>query len=706
MLGGPVGGAIGSLIGQSFDQQIFGGGLRKGPRLGDLAVQTSTYGTAIPRIYGTMRVAGSLVWATDLKESATLVGAKGQPQSEVYSYSVSMAVALSSRPVRAIKRIWADGKLLRGAAGDFKVKTKFRFYDGGETQPLDPLIASLEGMGMTPAYRGLALAVFEDLELGEHGNRIPFLTFEVDADDPQVPVRNILSDASGGLIACTAAGTLAGYAAHGAGIGASVEPLIDCFAIDLFDDGQRLITPDTDNVHELSASELGCGTEGGAARVERSIEAAESVPASILLTYYDAQRDYQTGQQRASVGSAGPEAQLQIPAVAGAAEARSVAEMILARRWARRDRATVTVPPSRMDVRAGEFVTLQGDPKLWRVERSTIEAKGVRLELRSVEAASTAANADHGRATSAVDVVASPTVLALFDLPLPGNETEPVIHVAAASASPGWRPIGVRVDVGGEPIFTSSAPRETVLGVASGPLGIGSTELFDELNSVDVQLVDPSHWLTSCTDAAMLNGSNLAAIGDEILQFATVQPLGNGAFRLSRLLRGRRGTEWAVDEHATGEPFVLLQSDMLRAVALPMNMRGATVGVTALGVADANAATKFRTVTGEALRPPSPVHLDVTVGAESDIHATWVRRSRHGWDWVDEVDAPIGESQERYRILVEGQSGSLELESSMPGITISHAALTAAGVGPATLSVKQIGDRALSRPAIASFEIV
>jgi len=54
-LGGPVGGALGSLVGQAIDQQLLGSGPRRGPRLGDLSVQTSAYGTMIPRIYGRMR---------------------------------------------------------------------------------------------------------------------------------------------------------------------------------------------------------------------------------------------------------------------------------------------------------------------------------------------------------------------------------------------------------------------------------------------------------------------------------------------------------------------------------------------------------------------------------------------------------------------------------------------------------------------------
>ncbi|MFL6801084.1 MAG: hypothetical protein ACJ8EQ_04860, partial [Sphingomicrobium sp.] len=108
LLGGPVGGAIGSLVGQSIDQQIFRSP-RRGPRLGDLSVQTSSYDTQIPRIYGTMRVAGSIIWSTDLVESTQTSGAKGQPDT-TYSYSVSFAVALSSRRLVEIRRIWADGK--------------------------------------------------------------------------------------------------------------------------------------------------------------------------------------------------------------------------------------------------------------------------------------------------------------------------------------------------------------------------------------------------------------------------------------------------------------------------------------------------------------------------------------------------------------------------------------------------------------------
>ena len=50
----------------------------------------------------------------------------------------------------------------------------------------DPKIEAVEGAGQVSAYRGIAYVVFEDLSMGQFGNRIPQFTFEVmrPAQDP------------------------------------------------------------------------------------------------------------------------------------------------------------------------------------------------------------------------------------------------------------------------------------------------------------------------------------------------------------------------------------------------------------------------------------------------------------------------------------------------------------------------------------------
>jgi hypothetical protein len=228
LLGGPIGGAIGAALGQRIDQAVLGSGKpREGPRLKELEVQTSSYGTQIPAIFGTMRVAGTVIWSTDLIEQRVKSGGgKGRPASVNYSYSASFAVALSSRAVKRIGRIWADGNLLRGAAGDFKTETIFRFHPGHGDEPPDPLLASAELGGQCPAYRDVAYVVFEDLQLADYGNRIPSLTFEVFEREETVSVGEIASVASAGLIEGEASATLGGYAVQGRDCRSALEPIL------------------------------------------------------------------------------------------------------------------------------------------------------------------------------------------------------------------------------------------------------------------------------------------------------------------------------------------------------------------------------------------------------------------------------------------------------------------------------------------------
>ena len=87
---GPVGAAIGGLLGNAIDGRLLRPKGREGPRLTELKLQTSSYGQPIPRLYGTMRVAGSVIWATDLKETrAKSGGGKGKPKADIAASRVT-----------------------------------------------------------------------------------------------------------------------------------------------------------------------------------------------------------------------------------------------------------------------------------------------------------------------------------------------------------------------------------------------------------------------------------------------------------------------------------------------------------------------------------------------------------------------------------------------------------------------------------------
>jgi Gene Transfer Agent (GTA)-like protein/putative tail protein len=186
--GAIAGRLIGAIAGNAIDQALFGSRQeisREGPRLADLEVMASTEGAPIPRVYGRARLAGQVIWATNLEEvvstsSQTTGGSGGKgmgagpavtTNTTTYSYFANLAVGLCEGPIGAVQRIWADGKPL-----DLTGLT-IRTYAGDETQTSDPLIMAKEGD--VPAYRGLAYVVFERLPLANFGNRIPQLSFEV-----------------------------------------------------------------------------------------------------------------------------------------------------------------------------------------------------------------------------------------------------------------------------------------------------------------------------------------------------------------------------------------------------------------------------------------------------------------------------------------------------------------------------------------------
>jgi hypothetical protein len=710
VIGGPVGGAIGALLGQAVDSRLLAPKARQGPRLGDLSVQTSSYGSDIPKLFGTMRVAGTVIWATDLKETrATSGNGKGQPKSVNYSYSASFAVALSGRPVLGVRRIWADGKLLRGAAGDFKTATGFRLYLGSEDQAADPLIVSAEGLGQTPAYRGTAYAVFEDLQLADFANRIPSLTFEVDADSGPVAVGAIAAALGGDDVEAGATRSVDGFAATGDSVRAVLESLGDIAPLSLGDTGTRLRVQErgAGTPLALAADEGGAGASGAGGQAEWGRKAASSVPAETTLAYYDPARDYQTGLQRAARGGGSARGERRsVAAALDAGSAKAFAQLRLDTLWAARETGLVHLAPRRLGLRPGDMLTVPGKPATWRIARLTVEKLVVSAELERLPPATAAGEATAGRPVRQPDAAAGPTRLVLLDLPSLQDDpaTRPLLLVAAAG-SEGWRPAPLTAswDGGASWVAAGTSAAAAVMGSVATPPAAGSSALIDATGSLEVELLSEDMWLESRDDAGLAAGANLAAAGDELVQFGVAEPLGGRRFRLSRLLRGRRGTEWAAGLHRAGEPFVLIEPSALAAAEAPLAAVGSEVRVQPHGIGDsADAAPAVRPFDAESLRPPMPVHLSALREPDGSIALGWVRRSRTGWLWMSGSDTPLGEEREAYRVTLIGAGGAARtVETQAPAYTYSVADMAADGAGlPLTVKVAQLGTAAASREAV------
>jgi hypothetical protein len=179
-----IGRFAGALVGNVLDQKIMGGGSRtvETGRIDRYRINGGGEGRAIPQVYGRMRVGGHVIWSSRFQEHVTSSGggkgSSGGVQTDQFSYSVSLAVALCEGEITGVTRLWIDGR------ESAMSRLNMRVYPGDQSQLPDPKIEAVEGEGTVPAYRGVAYVVFEDLDLATYGNRIPQFSFEVSRASP------------------------------------------------------------------------------------------------------------------------------------------------------------------------------------------------------------------------------------------------------------------------------------------------------------------------------------------------------------------------------------------------------------------------------------------------------------------------------------------------------------------------------------------
>ena len=706
-LGGPLGGAVGALVGGRIDGKLFGS-KREGPRLKELSATTSTYGQPIPAHTGQVRTAGSVIWATDLQESSQSSGGKGQPKTTSYSYSISFAVLLSSRPIDDVGRIWADGNLLRGAAGDLKTGGTMRLYRGHGDQPADPLMSAVLNE-RCPAFRGCAYVVFEDLQLAEFGNRLPALTFEILAGQ-RADVIDLLTTP---LQAATGSQPLLpqidGYSHEGASIADNLALLdtLEPLVLDLRAETPTLKRPAGVALPLPSDAAVwddgDYGTRDGI-RLDRKGGSTASING---IRYYDRERDYLPGVQRRAARSAGEGSRMfELPATLTPGSARKVVERLAQRGEASRERVFYRVPELDPDISAGTLVRLARRPGVWIVEAWEWREQGIEYELarfrqdtgETVDPSASAGDPWHPR-----DRLPGTSLLEVFELPPDGRSGSFVGSTYAALAAQGGRWAGATVYANRDGVLSPIADagqRTAVMGETVSVLGSSRSLLFEPRATLEVRLFDEEADLPNGTMLELANGANRALVGDEILQYRRAVPVGGGRWRLEGLLRGRGATEAAARSgHAVATRFVLLDD---RILDIGDGLLAGDTQVAALGRADEEPVSAPVTSRSAATRPPMPVHAKARLRHDGSLELGWVRRARGFWTWQDGISVPLVEEFERYEVGVGNPSSPLVLQSTnAPTITLSSELLSdIAGGDPHPVWVRQVGSYALSDPLL------
>jgi len=707
-VGGPIGGAIGAFIGRQADSAIFGAGSREGPRLRELSVTTSSYGQPIPRHFGRMRVAGTIIWSTELTETRSKSGGgKGKPSTTTYSYSASFAVALSSTPIDRIGRIWADGNLLRGANGDLKVEGQMRSYLGTGDSPVDPIIAADRGFS-APAFRDCAYVVFEDLQLGDFGNRIPALTFEIFAlEDTLVSLGQLVPEstsASGQILLHP----VRGFSDEGGSLGSSLAAIDRVIPLNCITtrDGLSMSTTGTipSNVPLVPEQLSSKDGESADKRFRQRGETIDREP--LALRYYDEDRDYQPSIQRA-IGSRpnGREIVIDLPAAMSAEGARKLANANAQRaRW-QNEKVVWHIGELDPQVGPGSIVRIPDMNGYWRIESWEWFDRGIELGLeRLAPEVGAIIPSDSGTLNAPVDLAAPPTILLAIEVPPDGSSdaSNPVMFAAASASNSGWRGAALFVEQGANltEIGVTGAQR-AVLGTLASALAGSASTLFEPTAALQIDIPAEDLFFESTDLTGLAMGSNRLLLGGEVVQFMSAEPISALRWKLSGLLRGRAGTEVAAEiGHVIGETAVLLD-DRLSSLDPALVPSESGTNIAGLGRGDSEPVKAGLQNVGLSRRPPNPVHAQLDVLNDGSWRICWTRRARGQWTWSSANDVPLVEEQETYTV----SFGSRELAQvawtvSEPQLTLSlsdRAALVSE-FGAGSLWVRQLGTFGPSNP--------
>lgn len=709
LLAGPLGGALGALAGRQVDAAIIGRPTREGPRLRDLAIATSSYGQPIPQVFGKARVAGTVIWATDLVESrSTSGGGKGKPRVTSYSYTSSLAVALSSRPIVSIGRIWADGQLIRGAAGELKVAGTLRVHRGLADQPPDPLLAAAAGSS-GPAYRNCAYVVFEDLQLADFGNRVPALSFEVFADDGPLALDSMVAAAGEQVEAALPLDGLEGFELAGGTLRDTLALLGELYPLvaDGAEDRLRIAAAPGPSAPALPLPEAavsGDSEDFGARTGFETGRAAHPARATTALRYYDPERDYQPGLQRLEGGMAAGESVTEFPATLTAASARGLLEDAAVRSARSVQRLRWRMAALDPALGPGRCVTVADRPGKWVIAEWEWRSPGIELVLDRVGGGRVAAApADPGVFVPPPDLAPMQTWLHAFELPAdgPGTADQPRRFLAVSAAGPGWQGAELLAETGGQLVTIGASGRtRATVGLTESALTGSPGFMIEEGASLQVALLAPDMALAPASRQALAAGANRLLVGDEVVQFAGAVPLGASRWRLEGLLRGRGGSEGAaLRGHPPGTLVVLLDDALIPFEQLSPAAANAE-RFAALGLAGQEPVLADLANRGSTLRPLHPVHPRHRLDAERMLHLAWTRRARAAWYWGEGVEVPLMEDSERYLVGAGPPSQPLRSwETGAPSLVL--AAADRVGLPPGLpLWVRQIGRHALSQPTL------
>ena len=429
----------------------------------------------------------------------------------------------------------------------------------------------------------------------------------------------------------------------------ALEGLLQSFSIDATESDGKLVFKSRRLSDEITLLHDDVVEEGAEKPLFLQTRAQETeLPASVRLGYVESGLDYRTAavaQKKLGTGSA-REISFTLSAALGQPLAQARVDVALEEAWVARETAQFMLPPQFAKLEAGDVLTIgQGQ---WRIR--TIHDGSV----RKIEAVAYDASVyDPPPAADRLVAVPNPTIYGnadyvMVDLARVSATAAPWI---VAQSTPWPQSLALYRKTGPSSYtFNRSLNQQGTIATTLTNLPQGLSDRVDYHSTLDVEM----RWgaLASVSREGLLGGGNMAAVGDELIQFETAQLISPNTFRLNGLLRGLFGS--MPTAKLAGQNFLLLNDAVVQPI---VSLAEAGLSTTwRLGPQNLDhghpSFVEFVFTCGlKALRPLAPVQLKNVTGA-TGVLLSWIRCTRVNGDSWELSEVPLGEDSEVYKLYI------------------------------------------------------
>lgn len=593
--------------------------------------------------------------------------------------------------------------------------SSFVFHPGTMDQAVDPTIQADKGANTT-AYPGICYVVIKNFNLTEYGNALPNLEFEVTAQARTV--RAALADISerAGLASYDYSAslriddTLDGYTiATQMTPLAAVAQLESAFHFDTIEQwGQIRYVPRAGHIKAtIDPGDFSARIDRSGARLPilTSRINDEALPNLASLTYKDAARDYQPNTQiaRRGRGNSQNNLNLEYGITLSDSKARSVVDRLLFEPWVSRLSFQGAAHPKWDFASPGDVigVPVAGAVMPFRIIRIVRGANGI-IDIEALRddpfiyegntavETNTATNTTNSNSAA---IRLTDTQIYCFNAPILDPAESDTGFSWSVNADGTWSGGALYRSPNGVSYSNAQGVRtRNITGVVAEATGSGPTSTWDTGTEIEVVLDYDTHTLSSKTDSEVINGANAFWLGaadgstGEVVQFATATLISASprTYRLTRLLRGRRATEYAVGEHGTDEVFVLLEPGYYRSLdygGSDYNLTYYYKGVTSGQSVDDVIPSQAFTNTLEKAKPRSPVQIQGARDVSNNLTVTFQRRIRGFYSGFGAL--PLDEPTEEYEIdILSGVTVVRTIIATSETFSYTAAQQTADGLTP------------------------